>query len=244
MTLLSRACVISLKLSISRTVSEIFSAKEQRDLETGSRGCSRSLKILARNCNYSSMRHDHDIDFAGWLHPAMWHVALESLQWIHQVAAPYSVIRGSGMTCHWIRPNVRQIRILHLVSISTTSPQSTCHSAPVSEILSKRQQKTGSDGADMICCRRLFQIYVSHHRVLPLGEFSGMSSQSHVSHCRVLPLGEFTVAIPEPRATLQRVRILSVILKIVFRHILFILLLMQFRLWRAAAFVSSPIHLF
>jgi len=36
-----------------------------------------------------------------------------------------------------------------------------------------------------------------------LGEFNGMSSQSHVSHCRVLPLGEFTVAIPEPHATLQ-----------------------------------------
>jgi len=35
-----------------------------------------------------------------------------------------------------------------------------------------------------------------------LGEFSGMSSQSHVSHCRVLPLGEFTVTIPELHATL------------------------------------------
>jgi len=36
-----------------------------------------------------------------------------------------------------------------------------------------------------------------------LGEFNGMSSQSHVSHCNVLPLGEFTVTIPEPHATLQ-----------------------------------------
>ena len=26
---------------------------------------------------------------------------------------------GSGMTCHWIRPNVRHIGILHLVSIPT-----------------------------------------------------------------------------------------------------------------------------
>jgi len=43
--------------------------------------------------------HDHDIDFARWLHPAMWHVALESWQWIHQVAAPCNVIRGFGMTC-------------------------------------------------------------------------------------------------------------------------------------------------
>ena len=81
-----------------------------------------------------------------------------------------------------------------------------------------------------------------------LGEFNGMSSQSHVSHvshCRVLPLGEFTVKIPEPhatlqgaitwrnqchdRATLQGVRISSAILDIAFRHILF-LFLMQFRL--------------
>jgi len=92
-----------------------------------------------------------------------------------------------------------------------------------------------------------------------LGEFNGMSSQSHVSHCRVLPLGEFTVTIPEPhatlqgavtwrnqchdRVTLQGVRIPSAILKIVFGHILFFLFLMQFRFWRAAAFVSSPIHL-
>jgi len=44
---------------------------------------------------------------------------------------------------------------------------------------------------------------------------------------------------------LQVVRMPSAILKIVFRHILFhFLFLMQFRLWRAAAFVSFPIHLF
>jgi len=80
------------------------------------------------------------------------------------------------------------------------------------------------------------QSYVSHCRVLPPGEFNGMSSLSHVSHCRVLPLGEFTVMIPEPyatlqdavtwrnqcynRATLQGVIIQSAILKIVLRHIL------------------------
>jgi len=62
----------------------------------------------------------------------------------------------------------------------------------------------------------------------------------------VLPLGEFTVTIPDShatlqgavtwqnqchdRATLQGVRILSAILKIVFRHILFyFFVLMQFR---------------
>jgi len=109
-----------------------------------------------------------------------------------------------------------------------------------------------------------------------LGEFNGMSSQSHLPHCRVLSPGDFAVmipelhatlqgaatwriqwpAIPEPRvtlqgrptatwwirchdpratchvavtrrnqshdrATLQGVRIPSVILKIVFRHLLF-----------------------
>ena len=70
-----------------------------------------------------------------------------------------------------------------------------------------------------------------------LGEFHGMSSQSHVSRCGVglLPLSEFTVMIPEPyatlqgavtwrnqcrdRATLHGVRVPSAILKIVFRHI-------------------------
>ena len=75
----------------------------------------------------------------------------------------------------------------------------------------------------------------------------------------LLPLGKFTVMIPAPRATLQGpvtwrnqcrdratsqgVRILSFILKIVFRHIFCFVFLMQFGLWRAAAFVSSPIHL-
>jgi len=52
-------------------------------------------------------------------HPAMWHMALESWRWIQQVTAPCNVIRGSGMICLWIRPNVRHIGILHLVSIST-----------------------------------------------------------------------------------------------------------------------------
>ena len=61
----------------------------------------------------------HDIDFVRWLRPAMWHVVLESWQWIHQVAEPCNVIRGYGMTCHWIRPNVRHTGILHLVSIFT-----------------------------------------------------------------------------------------------------------------------------
>ena len=68
---------------------------------------------------HPAMWYDHNIDFVRWLHPAVWHVALESWQWIDQVAAPCNVTRGCGMTCHWIRPNVRHIGILHLVSIST-----------------------------------------------------------------------------------------------------------------------------
>ena len=43
-----------------------------------------------------------------------------SRHWFRQVTAPCNVTSGSfGMTCHWIRPNVRHIGILHLVSIST-----------------------------------------------------------------------------------------------------------------------------
>jgi len=63
---------------------------------------------------HPAMWHDHDIEFARWLHPAMWHVALKSWQWIHQVAAPWNVIRGSGMTCHW-----------HTASCSTWHDQTT-----------------------------------------------------------------------------------------------------------------------
>jgi len=46
MTLLSRAYVnIPLKLSVSPTISEIFSVKECRDFESGSRSRSRSLNL-------------------------------------------------------------------------------------------------------------------------------------------------------------------------------------------------------
>jgi len=83
--------------------------------------CRRPYNTLALPC---------ELWFSRWLHPAMWHVALESWQWIHHVAAPCNVVRK--MTCHWISPNVRHIGILLLVSISTILPQSTCHSAPAS----------------------------------------------------------------------------------------------------------------
>ena len=43
------------------------------------------------------MWRDHYIDFTRWQHPTMWHVALESWQWIHQVAAPCNVTDSSGI---------------------------------------------------------------------------------------------------------------------------------------------------
>jgi len=47
MTLLSRACV-------SRTAFEIFSVKEWRDLETGDRGRSRTLKMAPFDRSYTT----------------------------------------------------------------------------------------------------------------------------------------------------------------------------------------------
>jgi len=92
-----------------------------------------------------------------------------------------------------------------------------------------------------------------------LAEFHGMSSQSHVSHCRELPLGEFTVMIPELcyiAGCSHLAKSMSWSCHIAgcnnsIRHIenrfspyfVFFLFLVQFGLWRAAAFVSSPIHL-
>jgi len=105
------------------------------------------------------------------------------------------------------------------------------------------------------------QSNLRHCRVLPRGEFNGISSHSHVSHCIVLPC-TWWIHCHDPRATChitgcnhlaklmswschnQAVIIPSAILKIVFAIFYFILFLMQFGLWRAAAFVSSPIHLF
>ena len=67
-------------------------------------------------------------------------------QYAYGILSPCSVTRGSGtMRCHWIRPNVRHIGILLLVSISTMSPQSTCHSAPVCEILSKSDYQSAEN---------------------------------------------------------------------------------------------------
>jgi len=122
-------------------------------------------------------------------------------------------------------------------------PRATCHSAGCCHLANSMSW---------------FQSYVSHCGVLPPGKFIGILSQSHVSHCRVLPLGEFSVTIPEPHATLQgavtwrnqchdRATLQRVIIPFAywksFLAIFFVLFLVQFSLWRAAAFVSSPIHL-
>jgi len=97
-----------------------------------------------------------------------------SWHWFRQVTALCNVACGSGMTCHRIRPNVCHIGILHLISILTISPQSTCHSAPVCEILSKSdhpQQKK------MTSCR------FSRWRISAILDFSGPIMGSLKSRC-------------------------------------------------------------
>ena len=59
MTLLSRACVSPYwyfieTMSVCRTVYEIFSVKEWRNLETGGRGRSRSLKMALFDRSYTT----------------------------------------------------------------------------------------------------------------------------------------------------------------------------------------------
>ena len=93
---------------------------------------------------------------------------------IHQVAAPCSVIRGSGMSCHGIRANVRRIGILHTVSILTISPQLTCHSAPVCKILSKSDHPQKKK---MTSCR------FSRWLISAISHFSGPIMASLKSPC-------------------------------------------------------------
>jgi len=122
----------------------------------------------------------HAIEFARWQYPAiMRHVALGSWQWVRQVAAPCNVTGGSAMTCRWIRPNVPIIGIIYMILISTISPQSTCHSAPVCKILSKsdhpRQKK-------MTSCR------LSRWQISAVLDFRGPIMGSLKAHVR-LPIG-------------------------------------------------------
>jgi len=108
-----------------------------------------------------------------FFHPAMWHVAMGSWHWIRQAAAPCNVAHGF-MTCHWIRPNVRHIGILLPVSISTLSPQSTCHSASVCEIFI---QFGTTHGRKITLCR------FSRWRISDILDFMGLIIGSLKSPC-------------------------------------------------------------
>jgi len=93
---------------------------------------------------------------------------------------------GFWITCHWIRPNVRLIEILLLVSISAISPQSTCHSAPVCEILSKsdhpRQKK-------MTSCRfSRWQISILDFRGPIMGSLKSPRTTSYKSSIETIAL--------------------------------------------------------
>jgi len=83
----------------------------------------------------------------------------------------------------------------------------------------------------------------------------------HVSHCRVLPLGEFTITICRATCHIAGCSHLAKSMswschtarcKNFIRHIenrfspyfIYFVFFLQFGLWRASAFVSSPIHLF
>jgi len=108
--------------------------------------------------------HDHDTDFARWLHPAMrvWNYDSEFTKWQHNatryVALGWHAIEFARLQHpamwqvalgwrHEIRLNDRHIGILHLVSILTISPQSTCHSAPVWNFI-----QTGPSAEKMTSC--------------------------------------------------------------------------------------------
>jgi len=91
-----------------------------------------------------------------------------------------------------------------------------------------------------------------------LGEFSGMSSQSHQPHCRVAiihlvnSLSRFQSHMPHCHLAKSMSWSCHIAgSKKCIRHIenrfspyFIFLVLMQFTLWRVAAFVLSPIHLF
>jgi len=106
----------------------------------------------------------HLIEFTRRQHPGMWHMAVGSWHRIRQVAAYCNVAGGSGMTCHWICPKVRHIGILLQVSFLAISPQLTCHSAPVCDILSKSDHPWQKK---MTSCR------FSRWRISAILDFSG-----------------------------------------------------------------------
>ena len=106
LVILQVSCQCLIKTSVSETIRKTPLVKTQTALKTNKTNkiWQKTISIWRMEFLHRAVWHDHDFGFARWLHPAMWHVALESWQWIHEVAAPCSVIRGSGITCHGIRP--------------------------------------------------------------------------------------------------------------------------------------------
>jgi len=105
-------------LNVSVRLSSVINSSTETALHLANKCIWDDTKAAARrslNCIRKNKIKYGEKRFSIWpmefLHLAMWHVALESWQWIHQVAAPCNVICGSGMTCHWICPNVRHIGI-------------------------------------------------------------------------------------------------------------------------------------
>ena len=124
---------------------------------------------------------NRDREFTKWQHPLIWYVALgwhaiefaqtsaillENIYYVGNLSTKIIFFNTTTQRRNYnfqvVLKNiilVRHIGILHLVSISTTSPQSTCYSAPVSEITSKsdhpRQKK-------MMPCRFLKMADLSH----------------------------------------------------------------------------------
>jgi len=98
---------------------------------------------------------DHHNEFTKWQHPAMWYMALG---WHAMEFAQTSAI----------------LEFYILVSILTISPQSTCHSAPVSEILSKSDH---SQQKKMTSCR------FSRWRISAILDFTGPITGSLKSPC-------------------------------------------------------------
>jgi len=112
------------------------------------------------------------------------------IQW-DVIPEPPAILQGAATwrtQCHDSRATCHIAGCCHRAKSMACHPRATYHIAGCCHLVNSMSR---------------FQSYVSHCRVLPPGEFNGISSQSHVSHCRVLPLGEFNVTIPEPHATLQ-----------------------------------------
>ena len=127
-------------------------------------------------------------------------------------------------------------------------PRATCHTAGCAATWRIQCHDSRATCHVAGCCHRAnsvtchpratYHIAGCCHLVNSLSRF-----QSHMPHATLQDAVTWRNQCHD-RATLQGVRIPSATLKIVFCHILFFWFLMQFRLWRAAAFVSSPMHLF